>query len=509
MSVIEADTVPTMQSEQGLHAGLALKGVGKVFGQTRVLDNISLSIKPGEVVALLGENGAGKSTISNIISGVIKPSEGTMQWKGKDHAPQNPSEGLDSGIRLIHQEIKLLPELSIAENIFIGRQIIKSGRVDRTEMRRLAQVQLDRLGLNVSPDTLVKELQVASQQQVEIAKALAHKAELLILDEPTAALGGGEVDRLFEQIERLKAQGVAFIYISHRMDEIARVADRIAVIRDGSLISVHDNGNVPVPQLVAEMVGRSVDRMFPPKSTNFGEEILKVDNLTGANGKFKDISFSVAQGEVFGVAGIVGAGRTELVRAIFGADAISSGEIYIEGNYKNITSPRNAINSGIVLVPEDRKQQGLVVEHTIGDNVMYGNFDMVNSNGWAFRKDCEDFSNDTIKKMRTKGLIDQSASALSGGNQQKVLMGKWIARNPKVLIVDEPTRGIDVGARASIYEVISDLAKMGMAVIVVSSDLDEILGLSNRVMVLAHGENQGILSADEANQISVMKLATQ
>ena len=413
------------------------------------------------------------------------------------------------GFRPLHQEIRLLPELSIAENIFIGRQIIKSGRVDTAAMRKKAQEQLDRLGLNVSPDTLVKELQVASQQQVEIAKALAHKAEFLILDEPTAALGGGEVDRLFEQIERLKAQGVAFIYISHRMDEIARVADRIAVIRDGNLINVHNSGKIPVPELVAEMVGRNVDRMFPQKPTQFGKEVLRVENLTGANGKFRDISFSVAQGEVFGISGIVGAGRTELVRAIFGADNTVSGDVYIEGKQQKIASPRDAIQAGIVLVPEDRKQQGLIVEHSIGDNVMYGNFDVVNRNGWAIRDECDLFSSETIRKMQTKGHISQSASALSGGNQQKVLIGKWIARNPKVLIVDEPTRGIDVGARASIYEVISDLAKTGMAVVVVSSDLDEVLGLSNRVMVLAHGDNQGILSSEEANQVSVMKLATQ
>jgi len=505
MSVLQTDTGPISIAEKGSQPSLSIKGIGKKFGNTRVLNDITLDIYPGEVVALLGENGAGKSTLSNIICGVIVPTEGSMTWKGSEYAPKTPREGLSYGIRLIHQEIRLLPDLSIAENIFIGRQPMKGGCIDREKMFLETRVQLDRLGLDVSPDTKVRDLRVAAQQQVEIAKALAHKAELLILDEPTAALGGKEVDRLFEQVERLKKQGVGFIYISHRMEEIKRIADRIAVVRDGNLVAVHKTGNIPVKEIVTEMVGRNVDRMFPPLSTPTSKEIFRVENL--CSDKFKNISFQVCAGEILGISGIVDAGRTELVRAIFGADKIDSGDIFLEGEKIDLPNPRAAMDKGIVLVPEDRKQQGLVVEHKIGDNVMYGNFDMLNSGGWAFPSAIERFSKSAIDVMGTKGQVENATASLSGGNQQKVLIAKWIARKPKLFILDEPTRGIDVGARASIYEVISGLAKEGMAVIVVSSDLDEVLGLSNRVMVLAHGEQQGTLSCEEANQLSVMELA--
>lgn len=501
--------VDNQQSPKASHNGLILEGVGKVYGETRVLHNISLDVRPGEVLALLGENGAGKSTISNIIAGITPATEGKMYWNGKLYKPSSPSEGLAYGVRLIHQEIRLLPELSIAENIFIGFQLMKNGRVDTTKMEGLAEVQLKRLGLNVSAKTKVKELSVAAQQQVEIAKSLTLNASLMILDEPTAALGGGEVDNLFKQVESLKAQGVSFIYISHRLDEIARIADRVIVFRDGCLINVHETAQLPVKELVAEMVGRNVERMFPKLPTPRNQLALEVKHLTSSTGAFKNVSFSVKVGEVFGIAGIVGAGRTELVRAIYGADVYSSGEVYLDGNKLNIKSPQDAIKAGIVLVPEDRKQQALIVEHLIGDNVAFGNYDKISKSKWVLPKAINDFTHKAIQKMGVKGSIHQPVGSLSGGNQQKVIIAKWIARDPKVIILDEPTRGIDVGARAAIYEVISQLAHDGMAVIVVSSDLDEVLGLSNRVMVLAHGEPQGILPAEEANQISVMELATR
>jgi ribose transport system ATP-binding protein len=501
--------IDSRQSENVSHNGLIIEGVGKVYGETRVLDEITFDVRPGEVLALLGENGAGKSTISNIIAGVTAATEGKMYWNGKLYKPSTPSEALAYGIRLIHQEIRLLPELSIAENIFVGFQKMKHGRIDTQEMERLAGIQLKRLGLHVSPKTKVKELSVAAQQQVEIAKSLTLNANLMILDEPTAALGGEEVEHLFAQVELLKAQGVSFIYISHRLDEIAQIADRVVVFRDGRLINVHDTAQLPVKTLVAEMVGRNVDRMFPDLPTPQTDTVLEVRRLCSASDNFKDISFSVQAGEIFGIAGIVGAGRTELVRAIYGADPYQSGEIYLEGERLKIRSPGDAIAAGIVLVPEDRKQQALIVDQLIGDNVAFGNFDQISRSGWAFPRAVNAFTHDAIQTMGVKGTISQTVGSLSGGNQQKVIIAKWIARNPKVFILDEPTRGIDVGARAAIYDVINGLARQGMAVIVVSSDLDEVLGLSNRVMVLAHGDQQGILSADEANQISVMELATR
>lgn len=503
-------SVPEKQPRRKVsHNGLIIEGIGKVYGQTRVLDDVSFDVNPGEVLALLGENGAGKSTISNIIAGVTTPTEGKMYWNGKWYKPTTPSEALAYGIRLIHQEIRLLPELSVAENIFVGFQKMRNGHIDTQEMERLTGLQLKKLGLNVSPKAKVKELSVAAQQQVEIAKSLILNANLMILDEPTTALGKEEVESLFSQVESLKAQGVSFIYISHRLDEIARIADRVIVFRDGCLINEHNTAQLPIKTLVAEMVGRSVDRMFPERPTPEARTILDVKNFSSPSGAFKDINFSLQAGEVFGIAGIVGAGRTELVRAIYGADPCQSGELYLEGEQLTIKSPSDAIAAGITFVPEDRKQQALIIDQLIRDNVAVGNFDKIATSGWVRPKVVNAFAHFAIETMGVKGSISQMVGSLSGGNQQKVIIAKWIARNPKVLILDEPTRGIDVGARAAIYNVINELARKGMAVIVVSSDLEEVLGLSNRIMVLAHGDQQGILSADEANQISVMELATR
>lgn len=491
------------------NSGLVVKGAGKKYGDIEVLSDVNLTVKPGEVVSLLGENGAGKSTLSSIIAGVIQPSSGEMTWQGKTYSPSSPADALDSGIGLIHQEIRLLPDLSIAENVFLGRTIVHNGLVNQDAMVESASIQLERLGLDVSANMLVKDLKVAAQQQVEIAKALTLNAKLLILDEPTAALGGEETERLFEQIRHLKAEGVSFIYISHRLEEIAQIADRIVVLRDGSQVANHDHADVTVKQLVSEMVGRSIDRVFPERIHQIGSPIIEVQDLSSATDEFQDINFSVNKGEIFGIAGIVGAGRTELVRAISGADPIQSGTLLLDGKPTAISTPKDAIDKGIVLVPEDRKIQGIILEDSICDNVAYGNFDQFSSTGWVNPKDMADFAQETIDKMGVKGQIHQRVSDLSGGNQQKVIIAKWIARNPKVFILDEPTRGIDVGARAAIYDVISELAQKGMAVIIVSSDLDEVLGLSDRIMVLAHGEQQGILEAKDASQVAVMALATQ
>lgn len=497
------------QHNSSPHRGLSIHGISKSYGSVEVLSGITMSVHPGEVVALLGENGAGKSTLSSIIAGINLASKGEMTWKGEPYSPSSPKEALDAGIGLIHQEIRLLPELSVAENMFIGRLPVRNGLVDREKMHLLANEQLARLGLNISPDTLVKDLKVAAQQQIEIAKALTLNAQFLILDEPTAALGGEETEYLFQQINSLKKEGVAFIYISHRLDEIAQIADRIIVLRDGKHVATHDTSDVPVNTLVSDMVGRSVDRVFPDCSVAKSHTVLSVENLSSPSGNFNNISFSVQQGEILGVAGIVGAGRTELVRAISGADPISGGAIYLDGSVVDFQSPADAIQHGIVLVPEDRKHQGLLLGDTIADNLAVGNFDRIAPDNWVKPSVVNQFARDAIQQMGIKGTPQQNLSDLSGGNQQKVIIAKWIARHPKVFILDEPTRGIDVGARAAIYEVIADLARNGMAVIVVSSDLDEVIGLSNRVLVLAHGEQQGILEGAEINQVSIMELATR
>ena len=490
--------------------GLVLRNIGKTYGPTTVLRGVHLQVQPGELLALLGENGAGKSTLSSVIAGVVQPDAGgSMFWQGQAYAPQAPVDALHVGIGLIHQEMRLLPELTIAENIFVGRLPMKGGRIDRDGMVQRAQVQLQRLGLDVPATQKVGTLSVAAQQQVEIAKALTLNAKLLILDEPTAALGDKETDRLFEQIHRLKAEGVSFIYVSHRLAEIARIADRILVLRDGVQVATHATAQVPTAQLVRDMVGRSVDRLFPsiPAPGPDAPVALAVRNLHAPNGRFKNISFEVRAGEVLGFAGIVGAGRTELMRAVVGIDPIAQGSIEINGKAIVMRSPMDAIRAHLVLVPDDRKALGLVLPHSIEDNLLYNNLDRVAPSGWLQPARTAEFARKLIQRLGVKGQPKLPASSMSGGNQQKVVIAKWVAHDPKIIILDEPTRGIDVGARAAIYEVIAELARAGMAVVVVSSDLDEVLGLAHRVVVLARGENQGVLSRAEATPSRVMELA--
>ncbi|CAM5387082.1 sugar ABC transporter ATP-binding protein [Streptomyces coeruleorubidus] len=488
------------------HEGLVVRGVSKRFGATQALDRIDFDVRPGEVVALLGENGAGKSTIGNIIAGTFPSDTGHMTWQGRPYEPKSPGDAITHGIGLIHQETRLLPDLSIAENVFLGRLLTRAGRIDRTEMNRRAEEQLHRLGLDISPTRLVGTLRVAAQQQVEIAKALTLNARLLILDEPTAALGGDETDHLFERIDALRKEGVSFIYVSHRLEEIARICDRIVVMRDGQRVATHATAQVPVSQLVEEMVGRSVDRLFPDPGVPTEREVLRVEGLS--NPSFRDVSFSVRAGEVFGIAGIVGAGRTEVVRAIAGVDPVTEGKVSVDGRVLRLRGPRDAIEAGVALVPEDRKGQGAVLDLSIGDNVVLPSLGRVARQGWLTPQRVTEVATDAIKMMTVKGRAAQPVRTLSGGNQQKVVIAKWLERKPKVIILDEPTRGIDVGARAAIYEVIANLARSGMAVVVVSSDLDEVLGLSHRVLVLSRGRQQGILPAEEATNSAVMHLAT-
>ncbi|RCW24123.1 monosaccharide ABC transporter ATP-binding protein (CUT2 family) [Ciceribacter lividus] len=487
---------------------LSLRKIRKVYGSMEVLHGIDLDVRSGEVVALLGENGAGKSTLSRIISGAVEATAGDMTWLGAPYAPANPRAAMDAGVGMIHQELKLLPQLSIAENVFVGRYLMKGGRVDRQAMEERAHAGLQRLGLDISPRRRVEGLSTAKQQLIEIAKAMTLNAKLLILDEPTAALGGEETQLLFRQIERLKADGVGIIYISHRLEEIRQIADRIVVMRDGAKVQEFDSGDVPVRTIVEAMVGRSLERMFPAVPAPQDEVMLEVRDLCAPAGTFNNISFSVKRGEVFGIAGLVGAGRTELVRAVTGADPIASGEVLLDGDVVTPRSPGEAIRKGIVLVPEDRKLQGLVLEHSIQENIGYANLQEISRGGWLTSRRLGQFAEVYIRKFGVKGSGRQDAGELSGGNQQKVVLAKWLARKPKVVVLDEPTRGIDVGARSSIYDMIMDLAREGVAVIVVSSDLEEVLGVSNRIMVMAQGKQAGILDRKDANDVSVMELAT-
>lgn len=487
---------------------LTLRAIRKSYGAIEVLHGVDLDVRPGEVVALLGENGAGKSTVSNVISGTVQPSSGEMTWLGAPYAPATPRAAMDVGVGMIHQELKLLPKLSIAENIFVGRYLMKGGRIDRTAMEDRARLGLQRLGLDIPPSRLVEGLSTANQQLIEIAKALTLNARLLILDEPTAALGGDETQLLFRQIERLTAEGVGIIYISHRLDEIRQIADRVVVMRDGAKVQEFMSGDVPVRTIVEAMVGRSMDRMFPAVPQPQHDVTLEVRGLASTANRFRDISFSVRRGEVFGIAGLMGAGRTELVRAITGADPIARGQVLLNGTDITPRSPIDAIRNGIILVPEDRKLHGVVLDHSIAENFCYANLDRVSRGGWITRSRLGKFADDQIAKFGVKGRGHQIAGELSGGNQQKVVLAKWLARRPQVVVLDEPTRGIDVGARSSIYELIMDLARDGITVIVVSSDLEEVLGVSNRIMVMAQGNLAGILDRKDANDVSIMELAT-
>ncbi len=497
-----------MTPSSDLSARLLVRGVGKSFAGHQVLSDIDLAVYPGEVSAVIGENGAGKSTLSAIIAGLVQPDNGYMMFENRPYAPASPGDALHSGVGLIHQELRLLPDLSIAENIFVGHLPRKGLFIDREEMNRRAAEQLRRLGLDLAPTRLVRTLRVAAQQLVEIAKALTRNAKLLILDEPTAALGGEETERLFSQIDQLRKQGVSFIYISHRLDEIARIADRVTVLRDGRLVAEHPTAQVPVRLLLENMVGRSVDRIFPGIEPPSGRDVLKVEGLSGDNGAFHNVSFSVRAGEVFGIAGIVGAGRTELVRGIAGVDPVEAGSVTVAGKRLRLASPSEAIKAGLVLVPEDRKAQGLVLSHTVASNLALGNFDLLMHSGWISPAEVRNFATRAIQKLGVKGQGGQSVRSLSGGNQQKVVIARWISRSPKVFILDEPTRGIDMGARAAIYETIAGLARAGMAVVVVSSDLEEVIGLAHRVLVLSRGRQKGILESAEATNVAIMHLAT-
>ena len=497
---------PGVAATESPTSGLSVRNVSKSFGPIKVLNEASFDVHPGEVVALLGENGAGKSTVSNIIAGSLLPDGGSITWQGKPYAPHSPAEAIAAGIGMIHQELKLLPHLTVAENVYVGRLPTKGGRIDRATINEHASTQLRRLGLNVAPTTRVGTLKVAAQQQIEIAKALALNAQLLIFDEPTASLGGEETELLFEQIRKLKAEGMSFIYISHRLEEIARIADRVVVMRDGNIVATHSSSDIPVRKIVEQMVGRSVDRIFPQTEKPTGDVVIEVKDLSGHG--FANVNFDVRAGEILGFSGLIGAGRTEVVRAIMGADPRASGSVFVAGHQVNIASPADALAAGMVLVPEDRKHQGLVLNQSIAENMAMANYEHVTQRGWISWGAIKRFAEDGIKRLGIRGSFDKPAGKLSGGNQQKVVIAKWLSRPPKIFIMDEPTRGIDVGARAAIYDVISDLAKSGMAVILVSSDLEEVLGLSHRVLVMSRGRQRGILAKSEATNVKVMELAT-
>lgn len=471
---------------------LETRNITKVFPGVVALDDVSFSVLPGEVHAVAGENGAGKSTLMKIIMGQYKATSGEVWFDGKPANFDNPAQALQAGISMIYQEISALPNLTVAQNIFLGREPMNSlGLINHKKQIADTGKIIKEFNFNISPTTKLSELSIAQMQMIEIIKAVSMDSKLIVMDEPTSSLSSEETQELFRTIDKLKMQGVAIIYISHRMEEIFELADRVTVFRDGKLIDTKPVSEVTPGSLVTMMVGREITNLFPKEEVEAGEIVFEAKDLT-SQGVFKNISFHVRKGEILGLAGLVGAGRTEIVRTIFGLDPLSSGEMFMDGKELYITCCEDAIRHGIAMVSEDRKNEGLVLCRSITENIALPNLNQYAKgqvlNHKAERKACEDIS----KVLRTKcSSIDQKAESLSGGNQQKVVISKWLLANPRLMILDEPTRGIDVGAKAEIHALISRLAKEGMAVIMISSEMPEIMGMSDRIIVISEGEVRG------------------
>lgn len=485
-----------------------MRNISKDFPGIRALNRVNLYVKPGEVHVLVGENGAGKSTLMKILTGVYSKDEGEIIFKGKKIDIKNPKEAQNIGISIIYQELNLVPNLSIAENIFLGREPLKgNGLIDWKKMYKDTEELLKRLNLNLDPRVKVKNLGIAQQQMIEIAKALSFRSELIVMDEPTSALAEKEIEQLFKVINQLKNSGVSIIYISHRLEEIKKIGDRVTVLRDGNYIGTYELDSLELDKIIQLMVGRKIEEKFPKEVATISEKILEVKNIN-REGILKNISFYLRKGEVVGLFGLMGAGRTELARAIFGADPIDSGEIYINGVKVNIKSPLEAIKHGIGLLPEDRKMQGLIQIMSITSNTTLPSLTNFVKRFFINKKLENDTTADYINKLNIKTPSPlRQVRYLSGGNQQKVVLAKWLCANVQVLIFDEPTRGIDVGAKVEIYKLINQLVREGKAVLLISSELPEILGMSDRILVMHEGEITGELLRQDASQEKILAYA--
>ena len=486
---------------------LRVNSLSKSFLGVKALDNIHFDLKKGEVHALMGENGAGKSTFMKILIGLLKADSGSISFNGDQIENMDVHAMLQKGISMIHQEILMVPELTIAQNIFLGREFSRSYLVDERAINQEAQKLMHLMGLNINVRTKAKQLSIAELQLIEIAKAISNNARVIIMDEPTSALSEKEISMLFKIINDLKSQGVAIIYISHKMEEIYQIADRITILRDGKFIATNNTADLDKNSLISLMVGREIDKLFSENSTAPGEVVLKVQNLH-KKGKFSEINFEVHAGEVFGIAGLMGAGRTEIARSIFGLDSINGGDIILKGKSIKIKSPKDAIREGIGYLSEDRKALGFIPELSVKDNISLSSL-MNYSKGWFIETKLEleaatKMADDL--KIRAAGL-SQKVMNLSGGNQQKVVIAKVLLAQPSLIILDEPTRGIDIGAKHEIYKLIRQLAENGLAVIMISSELPEILGMSDRILVLSKGKQTAILTREEASQEKIMQYA--
>ena len=491
---------------------LQMSHITKRFPGVLALSNVDFALRKGEVHALLGENGAGKSTLMKILSGVYQPDEGDIIFEGQSVSFANPLSAQSAGITIIHQEFNLFPELTVEENIFIGREFCKNNRwrLDEKQQRQAAIDILQKLNLNISPETLVADLTVAQQQMVEIAKAISVNAKILIMDEPTAALTETEIDSLFQVTRLLKEQGTGIVYISHRLEELALIADRATVMRDGQFIATVDYDAVKISDLIAMMVGRDLGNIYPRRGPLAQRKpVLEVSGLT-RNGVLNNIDFTLYQGEILGFAGLMGAGRTELARAIFGADPIDGGTLKLNGKVTVIKDIPDAIKQGISYLTEDRKKEGLALGLSVERNIMLGNYPEYSDRyGNVDSKRCQKTSEEQVKALRIKTPhLEQAALNLSGGNQQKIIIARWVCKDTDILIFDEPTRGIDVGAKLEIYELMNRLVAKGKSIIMISSELPEVLGMCDRILVMRNGRITGELASDDATQEKIMQYAT-
>ena len=486
-------------------AGVEMTGISKVFGGIRALDDVSFSVRAGEVHALLGENGAGKSTLMKVLAGAYQATTGEIRIGGERVAIASPHDSRALGIGIIYQELVLAPELTVAENIFLGAL---PPLVNARRLRARARALLDELGFAIDPGATVGQLPLAFQQAVEIAKAMSRQVRILILDEPTAVLAPPEVERLLDVVKGLSRRGVSVVYISHRLDEIFRIADQITVLKDGRTVGTYPAAELDERRLIPLMIGREAAQLFPKVARTAGAELLRVDSLSAA-GLVKDVSFMLRAGEVLGIAGLIGSGRTELARAIFGADRLEAGTISVAGRRVTVRTPRQGIAAGIGLVPEDRKGQGLVLALPIRQNITFTCLSRFTNRFGVLRRMAERAAVARTAQRATIRAHDLGlpVSSLSGGNQQKVVLAKWLDAGCRVIILDEPTRGVDVGARSEIYGLIEALAAGGLGVIVISSDLIEVIGASDRILVMSGGRISGNLSRDEFSETRIMQLA--
>lgn len=493
---------------------LEMHGISKAFPGVQALSNVDFTARRGEVVALIGENGAGKSTLMKVLGGVYRSDEGRIVLRGEEVDFRSPHDAQEKGVSTIYQELNLTSNQTVAENIFLGRQpklpglLGTLGLVDRKAERAGALEHLQHLGVPINPRALISDLSVAKQQLVEIAKALSFHSDILIMDEPTAALPEEEVHRLFTLIRSLKEQGLAIIFVSHRLEEVMEIADRVVVLRDGQLVGDVPIDEVTVQEIIHMMVGRTITDFYVKDQIAPGEVVLEVRGLSRA-GVLSDINFKIRAGEIVGLGGLIGAGRTETARAIFGVDHIDGGQVFVDGKPVRITSARSAIQHGIGYVPEDRKEQGLILIMAVRENISLAKLPDMTDWGWIKRGQVNHLAVSMVDQLQIRTpSLSQPVMYLSGGNQQKVVVSKWLALNPRVLILDEPTRGVDVGAKAEIHNLINQLAKEGIAVLLISSELPELLGMSDRVLVMCRGQIAGELQRDDFSQEAVIALAS-